>query len=144
MEQRWKAETERCRPSQKKLKRIALAGYWFVVGFCSDFRGEENGLIEFEGALASLDNLVNPGEGMEKHFESVIAGRTKGNSISGAKFGIPCAAVTGKTKWQPGIWAMRYCRLLKLGGQKGGYLFPGALSDYEDMFYSMLESIQAS
>jgi len=39
---------------------------------------------------------------------------------------------------------MRYCRLLKLGGQKGGYLFPGALSDYEDMFYLMLEGIQAS
>ena len=105
---------------------------------------KENGLIEFEGTFASLDNLVNPGGGMEKHFESVIAGRIKGNSISGAKFGIPCAAVTGKTKLQPGIWAMRYCRLLKLGGQKGGYLFPGALSDYEDMFYSMLESIQVS
>ncbi len=39
---------------------------------------------------------------------------------------------------------MRYCRMLKQAGQKGGYLFPDPLSHYEDMFYSMLEGIQAS
>ncbi len=41
LDKRWKAEAKRRRPSQKKLKRIALAGYWFVVGFCSGLRGEE-------------------------------------------------------------------------------------------------------
>ena len=38
---------------------------------------------------------------------------------------------------------MRYCRMLKSSGQKGGYLFPDPLSHYEDMFYSMLEDVQA-
>jgi len=37
LDKRWKAESKRRRLSQKKLKRIALAGYWFVVGFCSGF-----------------------------------------------------------------------------------------------------------
>ena len=142
LDKRWNAEIKRRAPSQEKLKRIALAGYWFVVGFCQGLRGEEHGLIELEGTFLSLDNLENPVGNLEKHFESVIAGRTKGNSLSGAKFGIPCVAVTGKSKLQPGIWAMRYCTLLKLGGQNGGYLFPGPMSDYKDMFYSMLEGIQ--
>ena len=144
LDKRWIAETRRRKPSRQRLLRIAQTGYWFVVGFCSGFRGEENGLIEFEGTFASLENLISPGGNMEKHFESVIAGRTKGVSLSGAKFGIPCVAVTSQSKLKPGIWALRYCRLLKLGGQRGGYLFPGALADYEDVFYSMLEGIQAS
>ena len=38
---------------------------------------------------------------------------------------------------------MRYCRLLKLSGQKGGYLFPDELSSYEDMFFSILEDVQS-
>ena len=38
---------------------------------------------------------------------------------------------------------MCYCRMLKASGQKGGYLFPDPLSHYEDMFYSMLEDVQA-
>ena len=38
---------------------------------------------------------------------------------------------------------MRYCRMLKNSGQVGGYLFPDPLGHYEDMFYSMLEDVQA-
>ena len=38
---------------------------------------------------------------------------------------------------------MRYCRLLKSEGQVGGYMFPDPLNHYEDMFYSMLEDVQA-
>ena len=93
--------------------------------------------------MASLVNLIFPSGKMKKHFESVVAGRTKGRSLSGAKFGVPCVAVTGKSKLEPGIWAHRYCYLLKWSGQKGGYLFPGTLGDYEDMFYPMLEDIQS-
>lgn len=119
-----------------------MAGYWFVMGSCQGLRGEELGLIELEGTFLSLDNLTNPIGDLEKHFESVIEGRTKGHSLSGAKFGIPCVAVTGNSKLQPGIWAMRHCRLLKLGGQDGGNSFPGCLSDYEDLFYPALEGIQ--
>ena len=78
---------------------------------------------------------------MEKHFESVIAGRTKNNSLSGARFGVPCVAVTGKSKLELGVWAFRYLKFLEMSGQKGGYLFPGPMSQYDEMFYSMLEDI---
>ena len=142
LEKRWRAETRRRRPSRRKLTKIAATGYWFVVGFCSGFRGEENCLLEFEGTYESLDNLFAPMKGTEKHFQSVVAGRTKGNSLSGEKFGVPCVAITGKSKLMPGIWALRYLRLLKLAGQQGGYLFPEPMVAYEEMFYSMLEDIQ--
>jgi hypothetical protein len=143
LEERWQEETHRKRPSRSRLLRIALTGYWFIVGFCTAVRGEENGLIEFEGTHASLENLANPAEGLEKHFASVLAGPTKGNRLSGEKFAIPCVSVTKGSNLQPGVWAMRYCRMLKLSGQKGGYLFPDPLNHYEDMFYSMLEDVQA-
>ena len=143
MEERWNTESQRVRPTRTRLLRIVPTGYWFVVGFCTAVRGEENGLIEFEGTYASLENLTNPPEGVENHFESVIAGPTKGNRLSGSKFAIPCVAETKGSGLQPGVWAMRYCRLLKSSGQKGGYLFPDPLSHYEDMFYCMLEDVQA-
>ncbi len=143
LEERWATETRMVRPSKARLIRLALTGYWFVVGFCTAVRGEENGLIEFKGTHASLENLSSPPEGLEKHFESVIAGPTKGNRLSGSKFAIPCVSETKGNGLRPGIWAMRYCRMLKTSGQVGGYLFPDPLSHYEDMFYSMLEDVQA-
>jgi hypothetical protein len=143
LDRRWVKEAKRRRPSRRKLLKIARADYWFIVGFCSGFRGEENLLLEFEGTFASLVNLTSPRGKTRKHFESVVAGRTKGLSLSGAKFGVPYVAITGKSKLEPGIWAHRYCWLLKTSGQVGGYLFPGTLADYEDMFYPMLEGIQS-
>jgi hypothetical protein len=143
LEKQWKAESRRKKPSRARLLRISLTGYWFVVGFCTAVRGEENGLIEFEGTHSSLDNLAHPAEGLESHFSSVLAGPTKGNRLSGEKFAIPCVSVTKGSGLQPGVWAMRYCRLLKASGQEGGYLFPDPLGHYEDMFYSMLEDVQA-
>lgn len=140
--ERWDAEIKRKRPSQARLLRIALTGYWFLVGFCTAIRGEENGLIEFAGTLASLEGLFDTVEGVPKHFSSVIAGPTKGNRLSGEKFALPCVAVTKGSGLKPGLWALRYCRLLKKAGQVGGYLFPDPLSHYEDMFYSMLEEVQ--
>ena len=142
LDKQWTAEVRKKSPVRKRLMRIALTGYWFIVGFCTGMRGEEMGLIEFEGTHGSLDCLTNPSEGLDPHFESVIAGPTKGNRLSGAKFAIPCVAVTKGSGLQPGVWAMRYCRMLKQAGQKGGYLFPDPLGHYEDMFYSMLEDVQ--
>ena len=54
-----------------------------------------------------------------------------------------CAAVTEGTGLQPGIWAWRYCNILKDKGQQGGFLFPGPLSKYDEMFYGMLEDVQS-
>jgi hypothetical protein len=125
------------------LLRIAPTGYWFIVGCYTTTRGEENGLIEFEGTHASLENLADPGEGLVHHFAIVLAGPTKGNRLSGKKFAIPCVAVTKGNNLQPGVCAMRYCRLFKTSGKKGGYLVPDPLSHYEDMFYSRLEDTQA-
>ena len=143
LDKQWSAEIRKKRPSRTRLMRIALTGYWFVVGFCTGLRGEEMGLIEFEGTHNSLENLTTPPEGLPTHFSNVIAGPTKGNRLSGSKFAIPCVATTQGNGLQPGLWAMRYCRMLKKAGQKGGYLFPDPLSHYEDMFLSMLEDVQA-
>jgi hypothetical protein len=47
------------------------------VGFYTATRGEDNGIIEFEGTHASLENLAKSGEGLVHHFVSVLAGPTK-------------------------------------------------------------------
>lgn len=142
LSERWDAETKRKRPSRDRLLRMALTGYWFIVGFCTAIRGEENCLIEFAGTLASLEDLDAPVEGLPRHFCSVITGPTKGDRVSGAKFAVPCVAVTQGSKLEPGVWALRYCRLLKQKGQVDGYLFPDNLGAYDDMFYSMVEAVQ--
>jgi hypothetical protein len=73
----------------------------------------------------------------------VLADPTKGNRLSGEKVAIPCVTVTKGNNLQPGVCVIRYCRLFKTSGKKGGYLFSDPLSHYEDMFYSMLEDAQA-
>jgi hypothetical protein len=142
-DKRWHAEISKTNPNMELLEDIALAGLWFLGGFCTGLRGEEMGLIEFAGTHRSLDHIENQIGDLPPHFDFVIAGRTKGNQVSGAKFKVPCAAVTEGTGLQPGVWAFRYCTILKNKGQQGGFLFPGPLSNYEEMFYGMLEEVQS-
>ena len=57
-------------------------------------------------------------------------------------------ATTGHSKLDPGLWCGRYCRLLRRIGRTGGYLFafdnnPPKLCDFDDMFYGVLEALQA-
>jgi hypothetical protein len=142
LDQRWQAEINKPFPSLEALELMAQTGNWFLGGFCTGLRGEEMPLIEFAGTLASMDHMTNQLDNLPPHFDYVIAGRTKGNQVSGAKFKVTCAAVTDGTGLQPGLWAWRHCKMLKDKGKQGGRLFPGPLSKYEDMFYGMLEDVQ--
>ena len=105
-------------------------------------------LIELEGTLASLDYITCPGPGLPPHFEFVISGPTKDNRLAGAKFSIPCVAVTSGTGICTGVWAVRFCQLERLSGRRGGRLFTmdqpnGKLSEFDQAFYTVLEEVQS-
>ena len=135
LDRRWHAEIAKANPNMELLEHISKTGLWILGGFCTALRGEEMPLIEFAGTLGSLDHLVHQLGDLPPHFDFVIAGRTKGNQVSGAKFKVTCAAVTEGSGLQPGVWAWRHCTLLKDKGQQGGFLFP--------VFYGILEDVQA-
>jgi hypothetical protein len=69
--------------------RIAKMGAWFIAVFCSGLRGEEMLLIELAGTVRKLEFLSDP---VCPHFILIVSGKTKGNQLSGAKFGVPVAA----------------------------------------------------
>jgi hypothetical protein len=103
------------RTSDPKIKRrIAEMGAWIIGGFCVGPRGEEMLLIEFAGTARSLKHLLDPNK--LPHFVLIISGRTKGNQLSGLKFGIPCVSVTEGTHLRPGIWLDRFVGLMKADG----------------------------
>jgi hypothetical protein len=127
-------------------KRIAELGVWFIVGFCTGIRGEENLIVELAGtanSLKCLDDATMP------NFAVMILGITKGNRLSGAKFGIPCVAVTEGTNLKPGKLMKRLVTCIHATGRKTGQLFerklkPTKLCEYEDDFFSVLERIQST
>jgi hypothetical protein len=93
----WILEEEWQQASLPALKRqIPKMGTWLIVGFCSGLRGEEMLLIELAGMapdLVFLTDVVCP------HFIMVVSRRTKGNQLSGAKFGVPITARTEGTNF---------------------------------------------
>jgi hypothetical protein len=82
LEDQWKNA-----PTTSKKKRIAEMGVWFVGGFCMGLRGEEMVRIELAG---TANNVKHLNDAMNAHFKFIMLGRTKGNQLSGAKFGVPC------------------------------------------------------
>jgi hypothetical protein len=95
-------------------------GTWIIGGFCVGLRGEEMLLIEFAGTAKSLKHLLDP---KLPHFVLIVSGRTKGNQLSGSKFGLLCVSVTEGTHLRAGIWLDRLIRLMKAdGGSKGRLL----------------------
>ena len=123
LEEQWDRESQiqlnlpRAQRDHTKLRTISMMGLWFAGGFCTGLRGEEMTLIELEGTLASLDYITCPGPGLPPHFEFVISGPTKDNRLAGAKFSIPCVAVTSGTGICTGVWAVRFCQLERLSGR---------------------------
>ena len=81
--------------------RAAEMGVWFLVGFCSGLRGEEMLLIELAGTARDLRHLSDPSL---PHFVLAISGKTKGNQLNGAKFGVPVVGQTSRTNLKPGKW----------------------------------------
>jgi hypothetical protein len=61
-------------------------------------------LIEFVGMAKSIRNLWDQNE---PYFTFVISGRTKGNQLTGAQFGVPCVGTMEETLLWPGRWVRR-------------------------------------
>jgi hypothetical protein len=126
-------------------KRVAEIGAWFLGGFCTGLRGEEMPLIELAGTANSLKHLRDN----EPYFVFVITGRTKGNRLAGAKFGVPCVSITEGTHLKPGRWVERLVKVLHESGRRGGRLFerklkPTKLMEYEHDFYKVIEKVQST
>jgi hypothetical protein len=125
--------------------RVAQMGAWFIAGFCGGLRGEEMLLIELAGTARSLEFLT---DASCPHVILHISGRTKGNQLSGAKFGIPLAATTEGTHLQPGKWVKRLVELMTTNGDTRGRLFrrtlsPAKLFEFEGDFFRLLKAVQA-
>jgi hypothetical protein len=132
------------RPDSKL--RVAQMGAWFIAGFCSGLRGEEMLLIELAGTLQKLEHLSDLNC---PHFILIVSGRTKGNQLSGAKFGVPVAATTEGTHLMPGKWVSRLCSLLVATGDTSGRLFrrrlkPTRLFEFEHDFFKLLREVQST
>jgi hypothetical protein len=130
--------------SQKK--RIAEMGVWFVGGFCTGLRGEEMVRIELAG---TANNVRHLNDAVNAHFKFMILGRTKGNHLSGAKFGVPCVPVTTGTNLRPGRWVKRLIEKLHGSGRHSGRLFSRKLAtpklhEFEDDWFTLLEKVQAT
>jgi hypothetical protein len=128
----------------KVKRRIAEMGVWVIGGFCVGLRGEEMLLIKFAGTSNSLKHMNDP----LPHFVLAISGRTKGNQLSGSKFGLPCVSVTEGTHLRPGIWVARLVPLMKAEGVTGGRLFqrvltPSKLFEFEHDFFTLIERVQS-
>jgi hypothetical protein len=141
LEKEWRRSD---RPQTRR--RVAEMGAWFILGFCSGVRGEEMLLMEFAGTSKSLEFMNDP---ECPHFIATISGRTKGNQLSGAKFGIPIAATTERSHLQPGKWISRLCKIWEDGRETTGRLFrrhlnPSRLSEFEFDFYKLLREVQAT
>jgi hypothetical protein len=127
-------------------KRIAEMGVWYTSGFTSGLRGEEMLIIELAGTANSLKYLEDP---VLPSYELMVLGTTKANRLSGAKFGIPCVAVTEGTNLRPGRWIKRLVEIIHHQGRKRGRLFerklrPARMCEFEDDFFSVLERVQAT
>jgi hypothetical protein len=127
-------------------KRIAEMGAWIIGGFCTGLRGEEMLRIELAG---TANSLVNMSKEKDAHFLFVILGRTKGNQVSGATFGIPCAPITEGTHLRPGRWVKRLVNNLHASGKRSGRLFQrrlrvAKLHEFENDFFTVLEKVQAT
>jgi hypothetical protein len=84
-------------------------GTWFIVEFCLGLRGEEMLLIELAGTAWDLVFLKDD---TCPHFILVVSGRTKGNQLSGAKFGVPIAARMEGTNLLPGKWIQQLVEIM--------------------------------
>ena len=132
--------------SQEKLK-IAQLAVWFICGFCTGLRGEEMLMIELAGTADRLRFLETPVNADEPYFELRIRGRTKSVQMSGSNFGLPCVAVTGHSKLQPGRWIKRLVQTIHAQGRRTGRLFERKLRiprlvEFEDDWFSILEHVQ--
>jgi hypothetical protein len=111
-------------------------GTWMIGGFCVGLRGEEMLLIiEFASTAKSLKHLLDP---KLPHFVLIVSGRTKGNQLSGSKFGLPRVSMTEGTHLRPGLWLDHLVRLMKADRVSKGRLFQQNLAPAGFLCLSMI------
>lgn len=125
--------------------RAAQMGVWFIVGFCTGLRGEEMQLIDLPGTRGNMKYLKS----VDPHFRLKMIGRTKGNQLGGTKFEIPCVPTTSGSCLRPEKWLTRLLNTLKEKRVKTGRLLtrklnPPRLGEFEDDFFRVLETVQAT
>jgi hypothetical protein len=115
--------------------RIAEIGVCIVGGFCLGLKGKEKLLIECAGTAKSLKHLFRIG--------------TKGNQLSGSKFGRLYVSITTEgSHLRPGIWLDSLVPLVKADGVTGGRVFrrnlsPCKLFEFEHDFFTLIEHVQS-
>lgn len=130
--------------SESMRLRVAEVASWFYIGFCTGLRGEEMVKIEWAGSRDSRSLLTRRND---PHFLLVVAGQTKGNQVSGAKFGVPCIGTTNGTNLVPGKWFGRMVdSVLSTGGTRR-WLFqrklnPPRPAEFEGDFFRVLQEIK--
>jgi hypothetical protein len=103
-------------------------------------------LIKLAGTaqdLVFLADVVCP------HFILVVFGRTKGNQLSSAKFGVPIAAWTEGTNLLPGKWIQQLIEIMTVKNDTRGRLFRRNLSaaclfEFEFDFFCLLCEVQST
>jgi hypothetical protein len=103
-------------------------------------------LIELAGTARDLAFLKDESC---PHFVFIVSGQTKGDQLSGAKFGVPIASRTEGTNLQPGKWVKRLVDLLTLRNDTRGRLFrrnlnPARLFEFEHDFFRLLREVQST
>jgi hypothetical protein len=121
-------------------------GAWFIGSFCAGLCGEEMLLIKLAGTANSLSHLLDV---RQAHFVYVSSGRTKGDLMLQAKFGIPCVPITHWTHLWPGQWVKPLVKTLHWTGQHSVRLFNQGLKvakmqEFENNFFTLLEKVQAT
>mmetsp|Transcript_17572 Transcript_17572/g.49643 ORF Transcript_17572/g.49643 Transcript_17572/m.49643 type:complete len:426 (+) Transcript_17572:14374-15651(+) len=126
---------------QKRLCEVALLT---IIPFCTGLRGEEVLQIDTHRTRQGLQHLKRDSQ---PHFRLTIIGRTKGVRQDGAKFEVPCVAVTEGTSLHPAKWVERLVRVLtKIGKHHGRlverHLRPGKLVEFANDVFLAIERVQ--
>jgi hypothetical protein len=74
-------------------------------------------LIELAGTATQLSFLR---ESTDPHFVIVVSGPTKGNQLSGSKFGVPIVGTTSGSYLKPGKWIERLVTIRTARGDTKG------------------------
>ena len=143
LETDWVTEKGLPSPRAKELRRLAITGAWYTVGFCASLRGEEMLLLEMSGTRNSSTNLSLNGSDMSGHFVVSISSPVKNSRVTGGRISIPIAA-NCPSDLRAGLWMTRY---LQCDQRTTGPLFKmrfqvPKLVEFEDVFFSPLEKVR--
>jgi hypothetical protein len=97
----------------------------------------------------TANNVKHLDDEVNAHFKFIVLGRSKGNQLSGAKFGVPCVPVTEGTHLRTERWVKCLTKTLRGLGRRSGRVFSRKLAtpklhEFEDDWFTVLEKVQAT